>query len=298
MGIQKEIWLDAIVEQLFAQNDFLSKSFNADEFVNQGRTVHIPNAGAASKVEKNRTTLPASVKVRADKDLTFNLDEFTTDPIRIPHADTVELSYNKRNSVIKTDKAKLKEAVSEAILYSWLPTTSLPTTGEAVGAHLAGATGNRKLFTKKEIRQTMNLFNKQNIPQTGRFLLCDAEMYGQLLDDLTEKEASAFHSLVDVANGVLGKIDGFSVMMRSRVGRANGSGKKEWSVAGAATDSALALAWHEDSVCRALGEVNMFENENDPTFYGDIYSFLARCGGRAMREDVAGLVAIKQEIDS
>ena len=35
-------------------------------------------------------------------------------------------------------------------------------------------------------------------------------------------------------------------------------------------------------------------SKNDPTYYGDIYSFLARAGGRPMRNDVAGLLAIRQ----
>ena len=47
MAIQKEIWISSVVEDLFADNSFLSKAFNADEYVNSGKVVHIPNAGAA-----------------------------------------------------------------------------------------------------------------------------------------------------------------------------------------------------------------------------------------------------------
>jgi hypothetical protein len=55
-----------------------------------------------------------------------------------------------------------------------------------------------------------------------------------------------------------------------------------------------ALAWHEQSVVRALGEVRAFENEGDPTWYGDIYSFLVRAGGRIRRADEKGVVALLQ----
>ena len=99
MAIQKEIWEKSIVEGLFAPNSFLSKAFNADEYVEAGKIVHIPQAGAASKVEKNRTSLPATVKQRTDTDKTFELAAFTTDPVLIPDADKGELSYNKRESV-------------------------------------------------------------------------------------------------------------------------------------------------------------------------------------------------------
>ena len=74
MAIQKEIWMAAIVEGLFASNSFLSKAFNADEYVNNGKIVHIPNAGAASGTKKNRTELPAKVTKRTDIDVTFPLN--------------------------------------------------------------------------------------------------------------------------------------------------------------------------------------------------------------------------------
>lgn len=299
MAVQKEIWMSAIVEGLFADNSFLSKAINADGFVNQGKTVHIPNAGAPSKVEKNRANLPATVKTRTDKDLTFNLDEYTTDPIRIPHADTVELSYNKRESVIRQDRSKLIETVSEAILYSWAPTSTyaVKTTGEAVEAHTDAATGNRKAFSKADIMAVMARFNKQNIPQTGRYLLVDAVMHAQLLASMTEKEAEAFYALADLKNGVIGKLYSFNIIMRSSVLRYTGGGNvKEPTTGGAATDNAAALAWHQDSVCRALGEVVVFDNPGNATYYSDILSFLVRCGGRAMRDGVEGLVAIVQDV--
>lgn len=296
MAIQKEIWMSSIVEGLFADNSFASKAFNADEFVVQGKTVHIPNAGAASGVEKNRSTFPATVSTRQDMDLTFNLDEFTTNPIRIPHADTVELSYNKRESVISQDRAKLIETVNEALLHTWLPevANSIDTSGASVAAHTPSATGNRKLFTKDDVKRAMTKFNAQNVPQTERYILVDAEMYSQLLDSLTTQEAYAFHASVDVKNGVVGKLYGFDILMRSTVGVFSATGKKAWGAVGATTDVAVALAWHKNSVCRALGEVNVFDNMSDPTYYGDIYSFLVRCGGRPMRNDVKGLLAIKQ----
>lgn len=298
MAVQKEIWMNTIVEGLFADNSFVSKAVNADLFVNQGRTVHIPNAGAPSKVEKNRADLPAQVKVRTDKDLTFDLDEYTTDPVRIPHAETVELSYNKRNSVIGQDRAKLIEEVSNAFTYYWAPaaTNAIRTTGAGVAAHTVGATGLRKAFNKNEVSRAMELFNTQDVPQEGRYMLLDAKMYSQLLDSMTEKEQTAFHNLADIPNGIIGKLYSFNIMMRSKALRYTGAGaKKEWSTAGAATDNAAALAWWDQAVCRALGEVVVFDNPGNATYYSDILSFLVRAGGRPMRDGVEGLVAIIQD---
>lgn len=299
MAVEKEIWMSHIVENLFADNSFLSKAFDADQFVNQGKTVHIPNAGAPSTVVKNRSTFPATVTSRTDIDLTFTLDNYSTDPIKINLAETVELSYNKRESVLRQDKAELTEKISEGILFEWLPaiTNAIRTTGSAVAAHTPSATGNRKAFTKADVSSAMVKFNTQNIPQEGRYMLIDAIMYEQLLSSLTTQEAMAFHAAADIKNGIIGKLYSFNIMMRSRVAvYATGGTKKAWSTAGAATDNAAALAWHVNSVCRAKGDVIMREELNSPTYYGDIYAFEVRAGGRAMRNDVKGLLAIVQDV--
>ncbi len=299
MAIQKEIWTASIVEGLFASNSFLSKAFNADEYVNKGKTVHIPQAGAPSGVVKNRSDLPASVSKREDQDLTFALDEYTTNPIFIPHADTVELSYDKRESVLRQDKLKLQDEVALSFIENWLPSEEgniALTTGEAVDAYTAKAAGKRCAVCKADVLNLMTRFDAADVPQEGRYLLLDAHMYAQLLKDLTQTESMAFLASADAQNGVLGKLFSFNIMMRSRVGLYGDYGKKSWSDAGGADDVAAALAWHDQYVCRALGEVKAFETIGSPIMYGDIYSFLVRAGGRIMRKDGIGVVALAQGV--
>jgi len=207
MAIQKEIWMAAIVEGLFASNSFLSKAFNADEYVNNGKIVHIPNAGAASGTKKNRTELPAKVTKRTDIDVTFPLDEYTTDPVLIPNADTVELSYDKRESVLRNDKLKLQDDVALDFIFNWSPAAAqcVETTGAEIDAYTDKATGKRKSICKADILGLMTKFNNDDIPQEGRYLLLDAQMYSQLLNSLTENENTAFLASADAQNGILGK---------------------------------------------------------------------------------------------
>ena len=298
MAIQKEIWQAAIVEGLFADNSFMSKAVNDDVYVNQGKKVHIPNAGAPSKVEINRSSLPATVTTRTDTDVEYTLDELTTDPIRIPHADTVELSYNKRNSVISQDREELFSKASEQILYNWNPGESniVKTSGtKEVGAYTPNATGVRKAVSKADILQLMTIFNADNVPQEDRYLLLDAHMYAQLLDDLSESDKWMFQNSANVQKGILGQLYSFNIMQRSTVLRYKSDGTlSKWSVAGAATDNAAGLAWHYRNLSRALGEVKMFSSEDNPTYYGDIYSFLVRVGGAIRRSDKKGVYALVQ----
>lgn len=298
MAIQREIWQALIVEGLFADNSFMAKAVNDDMYVNQGKKVHIPNAGAPSKVEVNRTTVPAKVAKRTDTDIEYTLDEFTTDPVHIPHADTVELSYNKRNSVISQDRNQLIDRASQQMLYNWAPTSThfVRTSGGAVDAHTASATGTRKALVRADVINLMNKFNADNVPQNDRYLLLDAQMYGQLLADLSESDKWAFLQSADMQKGILGQLYSFNVMMRSQVLRyAIGGTLTKWETSGAAGDNAAGLAWQMQSVSRALGEVKVFDSINNPTYYGDIYSFLVRAGGTIRRSDKKGVYALVQD---
>lgn len=116
MALNKQIWLNTIVENFYPDNSFASKSIDDSTFVSY-KTVHIPNAGSASGVEINRTKKPASVSQRTDNELTYDMDELTTNPIYIPNIDTVELSYDKRNSVLSNDRQALQKVAAQNLLY-------------------------------------------------------------------------------------------------------------------------------------------------------------------------------------
>lgn len=296
MAIQKEIWTSSLIEQLFADNSFMSRATNLDEFVVQGRIMHVPQAGAASSVERNRTSLPATVKVRKDNDLYFGLDEYTTDPIKISNAEEVELSYNKRESILRNDKAALMQTVAVNFIYDWQPTDAANikrTTGSSVAAHVG--TGTRKAFTTADVDAVAVKFNADEIPQEGRVCLVDAYMYQQLLSSLTASQNSDFNKQADLARGVLGKYNTFEFMLRGSAAVYTAALAKKLNTAEAATtDQAAALFWHPNSVGRALGEVEAFEELKSPTMYGDIYSFLVRAKAAIIRSDKKGIMACIQ----
>lgn len=296
MALNKQVWLNTIVENFFPDNSFATKSIDDSVFVSN-KTVHIPNAGAPSGVEINRSQKPASVNQRTDQDLTYDMDELTTNPIYIPNIDMVELSYDKRQSILQNDRMELQKQAHQNLLYRWFVTGKvIETVGGDVDAHTSStATGKRKALTKDTILQLMTKFNQDDVPATGRYILLDSVMYAQLLKDLTEKELSAFLSSANAQKGILGNLYGFDIMQRSQVLRLKADKSLlEWSKNGAAGELAAGLAWQEQCVSRALGDVKMFDNMDDPTYYGDIYSFLMRVGGSYRRYDKKGIYVIAE----
>lgn len=294
MALNKQIWLNTIVEGFFPDNSFAAKSVDDSAFVSNA-TVHVPNAGAPSSVVINRSTLPAEVSQRTDNDLTYDIDELTTNPIHIPNIDTVELSYDKRQSVLFNDRTQLQKEAMQNLLYRWFVAENIiSTTGDARTAHTSStATGNRKKITKADVMSLMVKFNQDDVPAEGRYLLLDAVMYADLLADLTGTELSAFLASADAQRGVVGQLYGFNVMQRSKVLKVNGNNALlKWEATATAAERACGLAWQQQCVSRALGEVKMFDNVNDPTYYGDIYSFLMRVGGLYRRYDKKGVCAL------
>jgi hypothetical protein len=301
MAIQREIWQDHIEGNLFKNNEFLLASTDASQYVLQGKVVHIPQAGAAATVVKNRSSVPATVVQRTDTDITYVLDEFTTDPILIPNAETFELSYNKRESVLGEYESSLRQTIADNLLIDWSPTsttgTIIRTTGATTESHLADTTGNRKKFTVNDLKYAQLQMNKQNVPMEGRYALISADMFQQLTDDMSATQYRDFSAAYDVKDGVLGRLFGFNIMMRGSVVTYDNAGSPVVNPYGADaedTDNDGVLCWQVSAVERALGQITFFERTGDPTYYGDIYSVGVRMGARRRRADAKGIVAIVQ----
>lgn len=291
-----EIWHKFIEEELFPDDSFMNYAVDVSGEVLNGKVVHIPNAGKASNVKRNRTNLPAQVKRREDVDVTYTLDEFTSDPIFISDIEKVELSYDKISSVMSGDMSNMRKEVSEWMIFKWFTNANfIPTTGDAVPSHVPNSTGNRKAFTIADIIAAQVIFNKADFEQSGRYMMLDATMYAQLQTEMSSNAQRDFLSHQDVAKGILGQLYGFNIMMRSTVAILNTSNVlQNPDYEPVTTSRAGAVAWQRTAVEKAKGTIKMFDDTNSPTMYGDIYSFLTRAGGRNRRADKAGVLVISQ----
>ncbi|MDR3133233.1 MAG: hypothetical protein LBU42_04335 [Prevotellaceae bacterium] len=302
-GVQVEIWEKDIEGQLFQDAPFLNCVYNGDQYVLMGKVVYIPQSGNPSGVVKNRANLPASVTKRTDSTVTYALDEFTTDPRLIPNADTVELSYDKRDSVTGEDKKALSDVVAEEALYVWadgLPAAAVvKTTGKkAVLASAELATGNRASATRSDLQTMRTLLVKQRKWSEGNmYALIPSSMLAQMFpaDDVVTATYAQNLTEQERRQGVVYKAYGWNIMERGTVLRYDVDGVlRAQGALGAATDNEGAMFWEKNSLERALGEIKMFQDEGNPLYFGDIYSFLVRFGGRRRRADNKGVAVLVQ----
>lgn len=310
MALEIEVWHETIQEKLLQDNAFLTQiaDVSSDNIIN-GKIVHIPQAGNPSKVVKNRSVFPATVARRTDGEVLYSIDEYTTDPIHITDAETKELSYDKRRSILDQDVENLSEEVAEGMLTNLivspigtdktLPTTSiLETSGAAVASGLAGSTGNRKAYSLGDLQKLRNFFLKQKAWSEGNMnvlLTPDAAVQLFPAESAITATYMAAVSEVERRTGVIYKVQGFNIFIRSSVYvlAADKTFKAFGSVVGA-TDCEGIIAWNKNMVEKAIGTTKAFDDIGNPIYYGDIYSFLVRMGGRARRKNFEGIVIMKQ----
>lgn len=301
MPIQTEVWASDIKEQLVPDNSFMAES-NDDSVWVKNHKVHKPQAGAFPNVEENRVHTGAGVNanLRTDTDLEYNLNEYTSDPTKIPNIEEVEVSYPKRISVLRGHVKAINKKIANRFIYEWLPTlvtSMVRTSGDAIAAAIPSATGNRKKITPDDINAAALILDEQDIPADGRCILMPAYMYRQLVKDhwkdllVLQKEGDAV-----LNNGHITMLFGFKIYRRSTKNMpfySNAATPVRQAVGTTlTTGNGAALCWHPEFVSRALGEVKFFETLNSAKDYGDIYSALARANGSKEYSNQIGVVAI------
>jgi hypothetical protein len=303
-GVEVEMWSNWISDNLFRGIEFLKNCMRADEYVLNGKIVHIPQAGGKPTAVKNRAFngAGATKTQRTDTDVTYPLDEYTTNPVVIEDAAKVQLSYDKMTSVLGDHVGVLNELILDTILNVWMPATAaniLRTTGSNVPAHLPVATGTRKAITLADIKAARVLLNKQKVLAKDRFCIMSEDMWSQLENELKATNTRDYSVVMDPIEGEIKRLYGFNIITTpvmpiydnaaTPVVRAVGA-------AGAITDNDAVLFYQKNSVELALGEIKFFETAGSAIDYGDVYSALVRMGGRKRYANETGVVALVQAV--
>ena len=312
MGVVLEVWAKYIMERFWKDNSFIKNTYDDSQYVKEGRIVHIPQPGSKPNVVKNRNQFPGVAVRRSDTDVLYSLDEYSTDPTNIPNIDQINLSYNKMDSVLSDHMLILNEAVADDLLVKWASPNSsgsnaavYKTTGASiingnpgtitVGAIDGGQVGNRLAFTHRDLKNLMVKFNVTKVPKQDRFILIDDNMYDAFYDSLGETNAKDFSRYADPESGVIGKLHSFSIMTRSSVLVAdNTDAIKAVGSAMAADDNLCSLAWQKNAIAHAIGDTKLYQDPNNPLYYGDVQSALIMSGGRVRRADALGVFVVEQ----
>lgn len=308
MSLNKELWRQTIEEQLFKNDEFLNVvGLDHSSYVNN-RTVHIPQAGSNPTISKNLSVFPVAVGSRTDADLTYNVDLFYSQPIRVGVDETQYLSYDKRSSVLSSHLKKMRNVMGNNTLYNWaggVPSASIiRTTGSAVGSALApSATGTRKVPTLADFYNANNILDAQDLnPSDTRYAIVPSSMYWQLINDSNISKYLEWGASPVAPSGKVPTIAGITLLKRSTVTVWDNTGtpviktvNDEGTPSSPATSDNLGiLIISESYVSKALGAIEVFTEDKNPTYFGDIMSVSVAHGASKMRTGGEGLVALVQ----
>ena len=307
MALIKEIWVSDVQNALNRNADFLPYSVDHSAYIAFG-TVHIPQSGSNPTIVKNPATFPLTINERTDSDRTYLLNQFALEPTLITNLDELQISYDKRQSVLGQQISTLTQRIGDEVAISWSATGSdniVATTGTATGTALApGATGTRKEVTLLDIANLAKKLDKDNVPRGGRKLLMSTDMFWQLMgiSDVLRASYNGFQGQPNVIQtGVVAQLFGFDVMMRPVVSvYANSTTvPKAFGAATATTDNLACIAFHSSTVARALGSMTpLYDSGSNgngkPEYLGSLFNMEVMLGSAILRADMKGVAALVQ----
>jgi hypothetical protein len=307
MALIKEIWVSDVQEALNRNADFLPYSVDHSAYIAFG-TVHVPQSGSNPTVVKNPATFPLSINERTDTDRTYSLNQFALEPVLITNLDELQISYDKRQSVLGQQITTLTQRIGDEVAISWSATGAaniVSTTGSAVATSLApGATGTRKAVTLADIASLASKLDKDNVPRQNRKLLMSTDMFWELfqISDVIRASYNGFQNQPNVlANGIVAMLYGFEIMMRPVVSvYANTvTTPKAFGAATATTDNLACIAFHSTTVARALGSMTpLYDSGSNgngkPEYLGSIFNMEVMLGSAILRADMKGVAALVQ----
>lgn len=301
MALQTEVWIADIQENLFFENEFLNLAQDHSAYISN-KTVHIPQAGGNPVVVKNRTEDVADIKRRTDTELTYSMDNYTTDPFLVKNVEELQISYQKRQSILGQHVATLGDTIAVETLHKWAVDGSTSHVIRSTGTNDAmlpnsAATGKRLRLTIEDLARAAAIMDLNKVPKQGRFAVIPTPMFYGLFSDkeLVNQRALIGEDMIKM--GVVGQLFGFNLITRGEVVRytnAAANNLRTIGAADAATDCAGAVCFSRFMVTQALGEIKVYHNEGEARSYGDIMSAEVNHGASVMRSANVGRVSIAQ----
>ncbi len=267
-GLNKEIWLPEIIEKFYPSNALLSFCKNLDAWVDNN-ALNLQEAGVDPKVYIDNVVWPIPISTRADIPHQLPLKRFDTENTVHRDAIEVEESSQKRQSVIEGHKKSLLKKFTALAAFNWAPQQDGANTPVA---ETTGTKVNKKGFkalTYEDILDMELRFNEMEVPEDERVLaLNHVHAADLMLQDL------AMYKAIWNEN----KLFSFKVVRCSQtpVYLTTTKQKAAWEAAATGNDVPSSLVYHEMSVGRCQGDVDMYSRLKDPEHRGDIIGFNMR----------------------
>lgn len=290
MALQKEIWLEQLMNNFYPETSFLNFAVDFSAFVEYDK-LNMAEVGVDPEVLINNNTYPIDVKNREDKPLSISLDLYETENTLIREPEAVELSYNKLESVIYGHRQALQTMAGMKAAHAFTPikdtqfTPIIETTGDISEGF--------KRLVPENILKLKRRFDELDInPENRNLVLCPAH-----LEDLILYDLKAFKDLTEWKDGKPSRFAGFNILQFTKTPtfNSNTKQKKSFGAVKENTDTYCSFAFASDEVMKADGEVKMYITEHDPKQRATIIGFDKRFVALPIRNKGIGAIITGKE---
>lgn len=260
-GLQKEIWIEGIQENPIPDTSFVYASTDKSEYVDNNK-LHLAEAGIEPGVHEdyfsgNEDDLPLATIDDIPNEVI--LKTYSTERTRHRKLQEVELSYNKRMSVINRHKTALAKNIGKRAAFSWSPGSNnefnkiIQTA--ANDSVLDAIIDLEAFYNSKDVTDNLNIcFTADHM---ARIKKEDKKLYKQILDEKV--------------------LYGFKVFRYSQNPIYTSAGaKKPFNAVLEAGDIRASFAWCSDEVFRCFGDTEVFETLGAASTQADEISFAQR----------------------
>ena len=260
-GLQTEVWVAGIKENPIPDNSFVFQSVDLSQYVEHNK-LHLAEAGVEPAVHEDyfaTVNNPLPITDIADIGNEVVLHTYSTEQTRHRDLQEIELSYDRRSSVIKRHRISLAKNMGKRAAYAWAPkqddawnkVLNLSSSDSVIDA----------IIDLKQFMEENDILEGVNICFTpGHFARIRKEDKRLYKDILNEKQ-----------------MYGIKVFQYSQNPLYTSAGvKKPFGATKDNTDKRASFMWVTDEVFRCFGDVEMYATLRDSGLQADTLSFAQR----------------------
>jgi hypothetical protein len=261
-GLQKEIWIADIQENPIPDHSFVGASTDVSEHVDNN-TLHLQEAGIEPGVHEDyfaNTSDELPVAEIEDIPHEVTLKTYSTEQTRHRDLEDVELSYDKKASVINRHKTSLAKNIGKRAAFSWTPaaTNEFNKLMQLGGGSILNTIIDLQLFyDTHDMAENLNLCLSPD--HLARIRKEDKKLYKEIF---SEKKPELY---------------GFRLFKYSQTPIFTSTGtKKPFGAVAEAGDVRSSFSWCSDETFRCFGDTQMYETLKHSGFQADLLSFAQR----------------------
>ena len=260
-GLQTEVWVAGIKENPIPDNSFVFQSVDLSQYVEHNK-LHLAEAGVEPGTHEDyfaSSNTPLPITEITDIENEVVLKTYSTEQTRHRELQEIELSYDKRSSVIKRHYTSLIKNISQRAAYAWSPqqdndwnkVLNLSGSDSVIDAII----DLKQFLEEKDILEGANIcFTPEHF---ARIRKEDKRLYKDILN---EKQ-----------------MYGLKVFQYSQNPLYTSAGvKKPFGSTKESTDKRATFMWVTDEVFRCFGDVEMYATLRDSGIQADTISFAQR----------------------